>query len=265
MTGITRVSKESIFLDLNNMCVVTTTSDLYATSFGFTEKEVFDAMEAQGIPEDAKEKVKRWYDGFTFGSVTDIYNPWSIAVYLNERRFDMHWANTSGNGLVGHLLKQRDPDVKMKFEKLLKGEWIEVVIDEQIIYDQLDTNRNVIWSLLLAGGYLKVLKHESYLEVKRGGRPMYTLALTNWEVLMLFEDLIKGWFDEDDSFCDFVKAMFKGNVQEMNQYMNDIALTTFSSFDTGTKPSKKAPERFYHGFAFRGKNCLIKKAVKGKL
>ena len=106
MTGITRVSKESIFSDLNNLTVVTTTSDRYAKSFGFTEEEVFAAMDEQGIPESEKEKVKFWYDGFTFGKVSDIYNPWSVTMYLDERKYDTYWANTSGNGLVSKLADQ---------------------------------------------------------------------------------------------------------------------------------------------------------------
>ena len=88
MTGITRVCKKSSFSDLNNLTVVTTTSDKYATAFGFTEEEVFAAMDEQGIPETEKEHVKFWYDGFTFGKVTDIYNPWSVTMYLDERKYD---------------------------------------------------------------------------------------------------------------------------------------------------------------------------------
>ena len=121
MTGITRVSKESIFSDLNNLNVVTTTSDEYATSFGFTEDEVFAAMDEQGIPEIEKENVKYWYDGFTFGKVTDIYNPWSVTLYLDERKYDTYWANTSGNGLIGKLIREGDKNIKTDFEGLLNG------------------------------------------------------------------------------------------------------------------------------------------------
>ena len=93
MTGITRVSKESIFSDLNNLVVVTTTSNLYADCFGFTEEEVFQALEDQGFTEKDKQDVKRWYDGFTFGPVTDIYNPWSITNFLNEKKLKVYWAD----------------------------------------------------------------------------------------------------------------------------------------------------------------------------
>lgn len=246
MTGITRVSKESIFSDLNNLHVVTTTSDLYATAFGFTEEEVFAAMDEQGIPEEEKETVKRWYDGFTFGKVTDIYNPWSVIMYLDEKKIGAHWANTSGNGLVGKILREGDKDIKEAFERLLDGECIEAEIDEQIIFNQLDTNQNAIWSLLLASGYLKV---EKILQEAPEDDAVYRMKLTNLEVKKMFSKMIKDWFGKDRSFNEFVKAMFAGDVRGMNHYMNRVALNTFSYFDAGKKPSEESePEKFYHGF-----------------
>ena len=125
LTGITRVSKESIFSDLNNINVITTTSEDYAASFGFTEAEVFAAMDEQGIPEKEKAQVKYWYDGFTFGSVKDIYNPWSIICYLDKKKYDTYWANTSGNALVSRLIMEGDKELKASFESLLYGGVIE--------------------------------------------------------------------------------------------------------------------------------------------
>jgi hypothetical protein len=250
MTGITRVSKESVFSDLNNLNVVTTTSEEYSRSFGFTENEVFSAMDAQGIPAADKEKVKYWYDGFSFGSVTDIYNPWSVTMYLDKRKLAPYWANTSDNDLVSALLQSSDRKVKMDFERLLRGECIEAEIDEQIVFSQLSQKRDAIWSLLLATGYLKVVDVNTDWDLLEAKAPIYRLALTNFEVKRMFRDLILRWFDKGtDSFGDFVSAMFAGNVREMNYYMNEVALNTFSYFDTGHKPSgRKEPERFYHGF-----------------
>ena len=246
MTGITRVSKESIFSDLNNLTVVTTTSDRYATCFGFTEEEVFAAMDEQGIPGEEKENVKFWYDGFTFGTVRDIYNPWSVTLYLDERKYDTHWANTSGNGLVGKLIREGNGDIKSDFEKLLNEEIIEAEIDEQIVYNQLDGDDNAIWSLLLASGYLKV---EGIIREHTNDTPVYQLKLTNFEVKQMFSKMIKGWFQKDRLLDKFVSAMFRGDELEMSDYMNEVALTTFSSFDSGKNPSARmAPERFYHGF-----------------
>lgn len=248
MTGITRVSKESIFLDLNNLEVVTTTSNKYATSFGFTEEEVFDALEECELSGEKKE-VKRWYDGFIFGKQKDIYNPWSILNFLDKKDYRTYWANTSSNSLVGKLLREGDRRIKEQFEILLDGGVIESPIDEQIVYNQLRGNERAIWSLLLASGYLKVLRFESIIEVPDGTNPKYTLALTNREVRLMFQNMIRDWFmDVEGDYNDFIKALLLGNKKVMNRYMNRIVLNVFSYFDTGKRPSGEEPERFYHGF-----------------
>ena len=248
MTGITRVSKESIFSDLNNLVVVTTTSNLYADCFGFTEEEVFQALEDQGFTEKDKQDVKRWYDGFTFGPVTDIYNPWSITNFLNEKKLKVYWANTSSNGLVGKLLRTGDPDIKNLFEKLIKGEPIKVPVAEQNIFNQLDTNPAAVWSLLLASGYLKVVHTTTF---KEGNdyltEQIYTLELTNYEVWLMFNNLIQLWFAQAGGLSEFTTAMLQGDPETMEEYMDDIMLATMSSFDGGMTPSDKVPESFYHG------------------
>ena len=240
------VLTEPIFSDLNNLRVVTTTSNLYADCFGFTEEEVFAALDEYGMG-DKKDEVKRWYDGFTFGEHRDIYNPWSITNYLDERRLYPYWASTSSNGLVSRLIRTASADVKEKMEDLLKGKTITVNFDEQIVYNQLDDNEEAIWSLLLASGYLKV-QNIDYRGITL--EPWYTLDITNIETLSMFMTMFRGWFkNKDANYNDFVKALLKGRLKEMNIYMNDVALATFSSFDTGKKPSEKSqPERFYHGF-----------------
>ena len=246
MTGITRVSKESIFSDLNNLKVVTTTSDEYATSFGFTEKEVFHALDDYGYS-DKKEIIKRWYDGFVFGKHKDIYNPWSIINYLDTGKIGTYWANTSSNSLVGKLIRQGNRDIKTTFEKLLNRETIYCPIDEQIVYNQLDDNDAAIWSLLLASGYLKVVEYEEKGE--EGKDTLYGLNLTNGEVVDMFYSMVRGWFNKAKAdYNDFVKAMLLGDLEAMNEYMECVTEEIFSSFDTGKRPSKSQPERFYHGF-----------------
>ncbi|MBQ2406329.1 MAG: AAA family ATPase, partial [Lachnospiraceae bacterium] len=248
MTGITRVSKESIFSDLNNLEVVTTTSDKYATSFGFTEEDVFAALDEFELSTD-KDKVKRWYDGFTFGSHTDIYNPWSILNFLNKNQIDIYWANTSSNSLVGKLIREGNRRIKEKFEGLLNGKIIESVIDEQIVYNRLDGNEPAVWSLLLASGYLKIISFERYGDILEGTRPKYQLTLTNLEVKMMFQNMIHDWFSNVvEDYNDFISAMLQNDIDAMNEYMNRVALGTFSFFDTGNGPLGAEPERFYHGF-----------------
>ena len=246
MTGITRVSKESIFSDLNNLRVVTTTSNLYADCFGFTEEEVFAALDEYGMG-DKKDEVKQWYDGFTFGEHKDIYNPWSITNYLDEGRLYPYWASTSSNGLVSRLIRMSSADVKEKMEDLLNGQEIVVNFDEQIVYNQLDHNVNAIWSLLLASGYLKV-KQVDYRGITR--EPWYTLDITNVETLSMFTTMFQDWFqNQDTNYGYFIKALIEGDLEAMNYYMNKVSLATFSYFDVGSENgSDPEPERFYHGF-----------------
>ena len=245
LTGITRVSRESVFSDLNNLEVVTTTSDKYADSFGFTQEEVTAALLEFDLS-DQEEKVRDWYNGFTFGCRKDIYNPWSIINYLDKRLLTTYWANTSSNSLVGKLIREGSAAMKITMEILLSGGTFQTRIDEQIVFNQLDSRENAVWSLLLATGYLRV---KQYILDKKG-RPQYELALTNQESIILFETMIDEWFKESTpAYNTFVKALLLGDVEAMNTYMNRITSSTFSYFDTGKNPSAdREPERFYHGF-----------------
>ncbi|MBU5480282.1 AAA family ATPase [Blautia sp. MSJ-19] len=249
LTGITRVSKESIFSDLNNLTVITTTSEKYSTQFGFTQEEVCRALETYGL-ESQKEKVKYWYDGFSFGIQKDIYNPWSITCFLEEKKFKPYWVNTSSNEMITSLIQRGNAETKTIMEELLEGRELITEIDEEIIFEQLSKKKNAIWSLLLASGYLKV----SNVEVdEHTDRFVYHLSITNREVRMMFENMIKDWFsNEDVPYNDFVRALLRDDVKEMNHYMNAISMATFSFFDVGSSSNSQTrpdrPERFYHGF-----------------
>ncbi len=248
MTGITRVSKESIFSDLNNLEIVTTLSTKYETSFGFTEKEVFNALDEQGLP-DEKEDVKKWYDGFIFGKQKDIYNPWSIINFLDKKEYNTYWADSSSNGLINNLVQKGSPCIKMMLETLLKEGTIDVPINEQIVFSELDYSEDAVWSLMLASGYLKVVSAEPLVGNRRKARK-YTLALTNFEIQLMFENMILRWFSPaKHETNEFIRALISGDIESMNEYMNDVALNTFSSFDSGKHNSeRKAPENFFHGF-----------------
>jgi hypothetical protein len=248
MTGITRVSKESVFSDLNNLEVVTATSKKYADCFGFTEMEVFSALEEYGMV-DQKKQVKYWYDGFTFGKQSDIYNPWSVINFLDKGKVGAYWANTSSNGLVGKLIREGSPEVKKTFERLIQGESVCMELDEQIVYDQLSVKKNAIWSLLLAGGYLKVVDYQAYMTEYGIWKEEYELALTNLETRITFTNMVRDWFDNISSdYNDFIKALLAGDLKTMNFFMNKVSSEMFGSFDGGNKPSDRQPERFYHGF-----------------
>lgn len=234
ITGITRISKESVFSDLNNLKVVTMTSDKYADIFGFTKQEVFAAMDEMGLSD--RETVEKWYDGYVIGKVKGIYNPWSIINYLDEKKINTYWTNTSSNSLVNRLLREGSSEVKKNMESLLQEESITVPIDEEIVFSQLDEDEDAVWSLLLASGYLKVIN------VSRAG---YELKLVNYEVLQMFQKLVHRWFGrEKAAYTGFIGTLLSGNVEEMNEYLNEISENIFSYFDT----QQREPEKFYHGF-----------------
>lgn len=247
LTGITRVSKESIFSDLNNLNVITTTTDKYCTAFGFTENEVLHALKSHNLTSEM-EHVRFWYDGFTFGSKTDIYNPWSITMYLDSMEYGTYWADTSSNILVSDLIKTGTPELKMQMEDLLAGNCLEVQLDEQVIFEQLKKKKGAIWSLLVASGYLKPMERIFNQEKSRF---IYKLKITNHEAELMFKDMISSWFPEDETaYGNFKEALLLGDLDYMNQYMNDIAAELFSSFDVGHKPpEKKQPERFRYAEA----------------
>jgi len=245
LTGITRVSKESIFSDLNNIKVDTMTNARYSSDFGFTESEVKAGL-AQFHLDDSFSEVKVWYDGFKIGEESDIYNPWSMTQYLDSGTLNNYWANTSENSLVDKLIKEGSSNLKASMESLLRGEPVDVLVDDEIVFNLIDKNESGVFSLLLAAGYLKVV--ESLPE--NGSRKMCKVLLTNLEVKHTFEDMIKRWFEDDNiRYNDFIKALMQNDVKYMNRFMNEIALNTFSVFDVGKGVSEKyEPERFYHGF-----------------
>lgn len=240
VTGITRVARESIFSDLNNLEVVTSTTGKYETAFGFTQAEVDEAMDEYGLKD--RDGVREWYDGFTFGGVSDIYNPWSITSYLDKRRLAPYWANTSSNGLVSKLIGESDAELKSAFEALLDGKTITETIDEQISFPDLDYDSDAVWSLLAASGYLRIVSMDDATGACR-------LAITNHETMLSFDAMVRRWFARSRvAYNGFVRALLASDLDSMNAYMNDVAIDTFSMFDSGTQPSRTAPERFYHGF-----------------
>ena len=245
MTGITRVSKESIFSDLNNLEVVTTLSSKYTTAFGFTEQEVFNALDEFGLSAQ-KGEVKAWYDGFMFGKQKDIYNPWSIINFLDKKEYNPYWAESSSNGLINELIRTGSTKTKETMETLILGGVVEKNIDEQIVFGQLKTNKDAVWSLLLASGYLRI---ERFRTIGKLNKKIYSLKLTNYEVMQMFGAMIEQWFGGDNvPYNEFVEAMLSADLESMNEYMSQVTTNIISYFDTGNSPSDEEPERFYHGF-----------------
>ena len=259
MTGITRVSKESIFSDLNNLKVITTTSNCYEQCFGFTEPEVFEALDSFGLSSQ-KQAVKQWYDGFIFGNHKDIYNPWSITNFLGEQKLKAYWAATSSNHLVNRINRTASSEVKEQMEDLLEGKEVVVTFDEQIVFNQLEQNESAIWSLLMASGYLKPEQVEYRGELMK---PWYHLKITNLETRVMFFEMFAGWFqNKDASYSHFMQALVQDDLEAMNYFMNRMTNATFSYFDVGGDGYQQ-PEKFYHGFvlglmAEQTENYMIK-------
>ena len=239
MTGITRITSESIFSDLNNLSVVTTTTDMYSDCFGFTEGEVVRALEEFDMSNE-REGVKKWYDGFRFGNKTDIYNPWSIINFLKHKKYDTFWMNTRGNALVGKLIKEGDKSVKIEFETLINGGTVITDIDESITYAELRSDSKTIWSWLLATGYVKTV---NLVDEK------YEISLTNYEVKKSLYKLVEKWFSECyGQYRGFIKMLIENDVVGMNECLSDVIEKTFSYFDVSSTKENRRTEQFYHGF-----------------
>ena len=192
--------------------------------------------------------MKKWYDGFIFGKQKDIYNPWSIINFLDKKEYNTYWADSSSNGLINNLVQKGSSSIKMMMETILKEETIDVLINEQIVFSELDYSEDAVWSLMLASGYLKVVSAEPLVGTRRKARK-YTLALTNLEIQFMFEDMILRWFSPaKHETNEFIRALINGDIESMNAYMNKVTLKTISYFDTGNTPSEEEPERFFHGF-----------------
>ncbi len=244
ITGVTRVSRESIFSDLNNLRVITASSPAYQAAFGFTQAEVDEALAEYGLA-DRRDAVREWYDGFVFDGVAHIYNPWSVTQLLESGGFfDAYWANTSGNGLVSEVVRRGGARLKADFEELMRGGAVEKVIDEQVVFSELSTRPNAAWALLLAAGYV-TSPGPVPTNVVETPRP---LRLTNHEVQITFDRMAQGWFaDAEDDWGDLAHALLAGDAEAATDCLAEVCDACMSCFDGARTPAVRGPERFYHG------------------
>lgn len=240
ITGVTRVSKESLFSDLNNIQVYTVTDKEYSDCFGFTEQEVMDALKCQNM--DEFPKVKAMYDGFTIGSHKDIYNPWSICNFLERGQYISYWINTSSNKIIGDIIRRHPVRSKHEIEQLMAGNVVHKRINENITFQYLDGDENSLWSLLLAIGYVKadnVVKEQEYTECD--------VSVTNQEVMSMFRNEIINMFENGSLFYnEFIQSLLRHDTDGMEDILCDIAYSSMSYFDLGGPP-QRAPENFFHG------------------
>lgn len=242
LTGVTYIAKESFFSDMNNIYINTVTSDKYCDSFGFTEEEVSTILKCHD--NDEMEKVKELYDGFTFGHCENIYNPWSIVCYLNEKLFKGYWIMSGGTSLASRAILNNGETVMDEIHRLMNNETIHKRFKESIMYQALDYEEEAIWALLLCSGLLTAsnpIHDVGYLECD--------LRITNKETWYAYEEIINSWMSSVKFYRNlFCKYLINGDLENMNDYMNEITLEIISNFDVDSKPSKRIPERFYHGF-----------------
>ena len=249
LTGITRVSKESVFSDLNNLNVVTTSSTEYETSFGFTEEEVFQALEDLKMGEQ-KELVKSWYDGFVFGNTHDIYNPWSITIFLDKKQVRPYWADTSSNSMIDELIRKASTDIKEKMEELLQGKEIVVNFDEQIVFEQLD-NYNQFMKALLSDDidamnyYMNqiIMTTFSYFDVGQNEPERFYHGFVLGLIADQTDIKVRN-IKREESLEDTVQTA----LTQIKEKCYDAEL-----YDRGLKKE----EIHHYGFAFEGKKVLI--------
>ena len=239
LTGVSRVAKESIFSGANNFKVFTVLDNQFADDFGITEKEMDKVIEDFKI-EDDKEEIKKWYDGYKIGNVEGIYNPWSILNYLTDKQLKPYWVNTSSNDLIKLVLKN-STTVKEKIERLLKGEAIEAPINLETVIVGIENNEDNIWGLMLGTGYLKVV------EVVDLPSKIYKVALPNYEIKLLFEEIISNWFKDKvigNDLRSILKDLVTLNLKEYEKKFEKLVVEMFSYMDVG----ENTAENFYHAF-----------------
>ncbi|WP_336018661.1 AAA family ATPase [Fusobacterium polymorphum] len=232
LTGIIRVIKAGIFSDLNNLRTYTILSDVYTDSYGLTEEEVEKSLKDYGIEAEIS-NVKDWYDGYRFGD-SEVYNPWSILNFLQDKELRAYWVDTSGNDLINDVLKKITKDTIRALEKLFDGEGLRQNISGTSDLSKL-LNENELWELLLFSGYLTI---EEKIDQKN-----YILRLPNKEVKELFKDsFLEKYFGRGNKLSDLMEALTENRIEDYEENLQEILLTSVSYNDT-----KKGNEAFYHG------------------
>ena len=232
LTGIIRVIKAGIFSDLNNLRTYTILSDVYTDSYGLTEEEVEKSLKDYGIEAEIS-NVKDWYNGYRFGD-SEVYNPWSILNFLQDKELRAYWVDTSGNDLINDVLKKITKDTIRALEKLFDGEGLRQNISGTSDLSKL-LNENELWELLLFSGYLTI---EEKIDQKN-----YILRLPNKEVKELFKDsFLEKYFGRGNKLSDLMEALTENRIEDYEENLQEILLTSVSYNDT-----KKGNEAFYHG------------------
>ena len=232
LTGIIRVIKAGIFSDLNNLRTYTILSDDYTDSYGLTEEEVEKSLKDYGIEAEIS-KVKDWYDGYKFGD-SEVYNPWSILNFLQDKKLRAYWVDTSGNDLINNVLKMRNKNIITALERLFNGEGLRQNISGTSDLSKILSD-DEIWELLLFSGYLTV--------EEKINQDNYILRLPNKEVKSLFrKTFIETYIARGSKLSFLMESLIENKIEDYEENLQEILLTSVSYNDT-----KKGNEAFYHG------------------
>ena len=253
LTGCLRISKESLFTGLNNLSVYSITSDVYASSFGFTEDEVDDLLVAAGF-QNRKKIIREWYDGYRIGS-SMIFAPWDVLSYVKDLQSDVHaqpnnyWANTSSNDVIRKLIDETKASISNDYSALINGESISKTITENLTYNDLYTDENNIWSLMLETGYLTLAG-----KFRPNGENL--LRIPNEEIKQLFISTVNKWFSDsvkEEDISPLFDAIWNKDAKKMEGYINRYLARSISYYDYS--------ESFYHAFLtglFYGRGYAVK-------
>ncbi len=244
LTGILRVSKNSMLSGLNNLETYTLFSQRYQQYFGFTEAEIDELTTAVKV-EHGREDIRRYYNGYKIGDEV-IYNPWSIMNFLKTKELAPYWVWTSNDKLFQDLLLNSNADTKEKIGLLMRNEAIEADIDLSLRYEDLMGDPNSLWALLLFCGYLKVENH--HLAANDTGIRVCQLKIPNREIIGLFNGVFSRWLKDTMGwrYEGFLQHLVDGNVDAFTEDLSAFLMNSLSFRDVG---GDKAPtERFYHGF-----------------
>ena len=253
ITGILRIARESIFSDLNNPGIFTILRSAFGDKFGFTKEEVKDLLNYFDLGQEY-EQVEAWYDGYTFGSTKNLYNPWSVINYVAQHKdgFTPFWVNTSSDDLIKNRIIEREAhEVRQSLEKLIAGDTIARSINENIVFSDFDEDKEILWSLLVFCGYLTL--------DSKTGRKDYALKIPNFEIKTLFQDIVIEWFNKElkvrqTTLKNMANSLTNNRIADFKKYFKQIIGDTFSYFDKGKDKQeekdkdKKVSEIVYHAY-----------------
>jgi len=236
LTGILRVSKESIFSDLNNLDIYSVLDKEYSEYFGFLPDEVEKLLAEYGV--ENTEEVKTWYNGYNFAG-TKIYNPWSILNVINRNKIEPYWINTGGTKVLEDMLRKGSSIIKKELEQLLLGETIPAKLNEHIVFSELNGSKNDVYNFMIMSGYLTVDR----IEIVQEDRNIGHLRIPNIEVKIALKSMIERWFQENTGREEIEKlqiALLEDRRETAEDILNSLMEKSMSSFDNA--------ENFYHGF-----------------